>query len=85
MSQPEQTDSLESPSPWNGACALPGRKLLTKKELAIRYAVVPRTIDNWIAQRQIPFLKLGRKLIRFDPEECDRALQRFKVEAAPEL
>jgi len=32
----------------------PERKLVTKPELAARYCVVPRTIDNWIAERRIP-------------------------------
>jgi excisionase family DNA binding protein len=59
----------------------PERKLVTKPELAARYCVVPRTIDNWIAERRIPFLKIGKKMVRFDPDECDRFLQKFKVNA----
>ena len=57
------------------------RKLVTKPELAARYGVVVRTVDNWIAERRVPFLKIGRKMVRFDPVECDAALQRFKINA----
>jgi predicted DNA-binding transcriptional regulator AlpA len=59
----------------------PERKLVTKPELAARYGVVVRTIDNWIALRQVPFLKIGKKMVRFDVAECDAALQRFKINA----
>ena len=54
-------------------------RLLTKPQMAERYQVHVRTIDNWIALGQIPYLKVGRKLIRFDPQECDKSLQRFRV------
>jgi len=57
------------------------RRLLTKPELATRYGIVTRTVDNWIHKRRIPFLKIGRKLVRFDAAECDRALEKFKVNA----
>jgi len=60
----------------------PVRKLVGKPELAQRYGVVVRTIDNWIALRQIPFLKIGKKMVRFDVAECDAALQRFKINVA---
>jgi hypothetical protein len=60
---------------------LSNRKLLTKPELAPRYHVVPRTIDHWMKAGIIPYLKIGRKLVRFDPIECDRALEKFKVKA----
>jgi excisionase family DNA binding protein len=80
MTEFSQSDqSSQAPLPPSDSGGFQGRKLLTKKELAVRYGVVPRTIDYWIARRQIPYLKLGRKLVRFDPEECDKALQRFKV------
>jgi excisionase family DNA binding protein len=59
----------------------PERKLVTKPVIAARYNCTVRTIDNWIAERRIPFLKIGRKMVRFDPDECDRFLQKFKVDA----
>jgi hypothetical protein len=55
------------------------RKLVTKVEIARRYSVVPRTIDNWMPW--LPHVKIGKKLVRFDPIECDQAVEKFKVES----
>jgi hypothetical protein len=55
------------------------RKLFTKSQIAPRYGVVQRTVDYWMKDGVIPYLKIGKKLVRFDPVECDRALERFKV------
>jgi hypothetical protein len=57
------------------------RKLLTKVELAPRYKVVPRTVDSWMKRGIIPYLKIGPKIVRFDADECDKALEKFKVKA----
>jgi excisionase family DNA binding protein len=58
------------------------RKLLTKPQLAERYGVVTRTIDNMMARKELPYLKLGKKLVRFDPAETDEFIERrFKVKA----
>src|SRR5262245_56053594 len=54
-------------------------KLVTKPALAQRYTVSPRTIDNWMKNRVLPFIKIGKKFIRFDPDKCDAALARFTV------
>jgi excisionase family DNA binding protein len=60
------------------------RKLLTKAELAPRYSVSKRTIDNWMKGGAIPFIKIGRKFVRFNADECDRALSKFKIKSASE-
>jgi hypothetical protein len=57
------------------------RKLWTKPRIGRRYEVSPRTIDNWMKNGVIPFIKIGRKFVRFDPDECDRAIARFKIES----
>jgi hypothetical protein len=36
-----------------------GRHLLTKQELALALGVSPRTVDNWMAQKRIPFIRLS--------------------------
>lgn len=36
-------------------------KLLTVEELADALGFAPQTIRNWVALRQIPFLKVGGK------------------------
>jgi excisionase family DNA binding protein len=54
------------------------QKLVNKGEIAVRYGVSTRTIQCWMEQRRIPYLKLGY-MVRFDPEACDQALARFNV------
>lgn len=54
------------------------QKLVNKHCIAIRYGVSERTIQGWMDQERIPYLKLGY-MVRFDPEACDLALARFKV------
>jgi len=39
-----------------------------------------RTLRTFMAARKIPFFKCGHRTIFFDPEEVDRALQRFGVQ-----
>ncbi len=42
-----------------------------------RYGVSPRTLDNWMKARRIPFIKVGG-LLFFSIEKCDKALERFE-------
>ena len=35
--------------------------LLTVEELAVIFGLAPRTIRNWIARREIPHVKIGRR------------------------
>ena len=45
------------------------------------YKGIPvRTLRTFMARRKIPFLKFGHRTIFFDPEQVDRALQRFEVQ-----
>jgi excisionase family DNA binding protein len=53
------------------------REWATKHELALRYGVSVRCIDNWVYQKRIPSVKLGR-LIRFRVARCDEALAKFE-------
>jgi excisionase family DNA binding protein len=45
--------------------ALPPDAYLTKQQLARRLSVSPRTVDNLIARRALPFVRLSARLIRF--------------------
>ena len=58
------------------------QKLIKKPALARRYDVCVRTIENWIDERRIPVIRLGKRAVRFDPLKCDAALARFEVRAA---
>jgi len=51
---------------------------LTRRELAEFLDVSLRTVDGYVRQRRIPYIRLGR-LIRFRIEDVERALQRFTV------
>jgi excisionase family DNA binding protein len=42
--------------------------LLTKRELAKFLSISPKTIDRWVSEREIPFLRIGR-LVRFEYDE----------------
>lgn len=53
------------------------QKLVKKRKIASRYDVCERTIQEWMDTKEFPFHKIGY-MVRFDPEECDRALDRFK-------
>jgi hypothetical protein len=59
----------------------PPSPLLKKKPLAVLLGVSSRTIDNWVAQRIIPYLAPSPRLHLFDPEAVRIALAaRFGVE-----
>jgi excisionase family DNA binding protein len=56
-----------------------GRHFLSKQELAAAVGVSPRTIDSWMAQKRIPFLRLSTRLIRFNLERVKAALARYEI------
>ena len=53
--------------------AIDEQKLVKKRKIAHRYDVSERTIQEWMEHGKLPFHKIGY-MVRFDPEECDRAL-----------
>jgi hypothetical protein len=55
------------------------KRLLSKKELASALGVSPRSIDNWIAQRRIPFLRLSARLIKYNLARVELSLARYEV------
>jgi hypothetical protein len=56
--------------------------LLKKKPLALLLGVSSRTIDNWVAQRAIPYIAASPRMHLFEPEAVKRALKtKFGVEA----
>ena len=65
----------------NEASAAPS-PLLKKKNLAALLGVSARTIDNWVAQRVIPYIATSPRMHLFDVEAVRSALKaRFGVEA----
>ena len=55
-----------------------GTNYESTQQLAQRMSVSPRTIQSWMRQKRIPFLKLG-KCVRFDPAAVDAALAAYAV------
>jgi excisionase family DNA binding protein len=53
--------------------------LLSKRELAAVLNVSERTIENWLAQRRIPRLRLSNRLTRFNLPRVEAALARYEV------
>jgi hypothetical protein len=49
--------------------------------LARRYCVSTRTIQNWLAAKVLPVVRLGR-IVRFDIVACDEVIRRFERKAA---
>jgi predicted site-specific integrase-resolvase len=50
---------------------------LRKIDVARRYQVSVRTIDNWMADGKIPYIRVNR-IIRFSPAACDEALKQLR-------
>jgi excisionase family DNA binding protein len=55
------------------------RKLLSKRELAAVLNVSERTIENWLAQKKIPRLRLSNRLTRFNLPKVEAALALYEV------
>jgi hypothetical protein len=53
--------------------------LLTRKQLASRISVCPRSIDNFQRRRVIPYIRLGPRCIRFSLSAVLRALKKYEI------
>jgi hypothetical protein len=51
-------------------------KLISAKELAVRYSVAPKTVRKWARCSVLPVVKLTARCLRFDVEKCDDILAR---------
>lgn len=58
------------------------RRLLSKQELSLALGVSGRTIDNWVAQRRIPRLRLSPRMTRFNLSKVETALERYEIREA---
>lgn len=50
--------------------------LIKKKELAKRLSVSTRTIDNWVARRIIPHIRVGPRFYLYDFEAVLAAIRK---------
>jgi len=54
------------------------KKLLKPSDIAEMLGVKIRTVYHWIHTKQIPHIKLGKKLVRFDQEEIKKWVETFR-------
>ncbi len=57
-------------------------KLLTMDELAERLGVTPRHVRRLVAEKRVPYLKVGR-FVRFDPVAIATWLDQSRVTVLP--
>lgn len=56
-------------------------RLLNKKEVAQAFGVTVKAVDKWVCSRQIPFIKLSGKCVRFRPATIRSYLDKRTVKA----
>jgi excisionase family DNA binding protein len=55
-------------------------RLLKKKEIAALLGVSPRTVDNWVMRRAIPYIAASPRLHLFEAEAVMKAVKaKFEV------
>ena len=58
----------------------PGKRFLTKKELAGYLGLSVFTIDSWVSQRrEVPFVRMGRRVM-FDMEDVQTWVEANKIQ-----
>jgi len=57
------------------------KKLLTVADVAKRLSVSTRTIQRLVAGRRLPVIRLGPRLIRFDPARIEQWIARSGARA----
>jgi excisionase family DNA binding protein len=56
---------------------------VTKADVANRFNTTPRTINNWMTAKVIPFYRFGYRTVRFKLSEVEAALTaKFRVGGA---
>jgi excisionase family DNA binding protein len=54
------------------------KRLFTVKEAAEYLALSPITLYHWVHRRQIPFVKLKARAVRFDRQDLDKLVDSMK-------
>jgi hypothetical protein len=70
------------PRSRQGSDGLSDLALLTKRQLSRQLSVSPRTVDNWQAQKRIPYLRISPRLVRFDLRRVLAALCKYEIKSA---
>ena len=53
--------------------------MMTEEQLSEKLQLAPHTIYRMVHKRQVPFIKLGYRIIRFDPIEVEKYLEKHTV------
>jgi excisionase family DNA binding protein len=77
MYQSDEARGASKTSAFNTNESIP--KLLSKRQLAAVLGISQRTIENWLAQKRIPQLRLSARLTRFSLPRVEAALARYEV------
>src|SRR5437868_12166682 len=72
-----KTHGASGTSASNNSESIP-KRLLSKRELAAVLGVSARTVENWLAQKRIPQLRLSARLTRFNLPRVEAALARYE-------
>lgn len=53
--------------------------MMTVEQLSEKLQLSPYTIYNMVRKRQIPYIKLGYRILRFDPIEVEKYIHKHTV------
>lgn len=53
-------------------------RFLNKKELALYLGISTFTVDSWVSQRRVPYIKMGRRVL-FDPLDIEKWIGQNKI------
>jgi hypothetical protein len=67
-----QTDVKDAAPHYDG--------LMTKPQIAARLCRCPRTIDDWVKKRRLPYLKIGRAILFDWPQVREYLHHNFGVQ-----
>jgi hypothetical protein len=79
---PGREERITSGSAARQAAVYETLVLLTKPQLAQRLKVSPRTIDNMMAQRILPYIRASKRAVRFHWPRVLAALERREIREA---
>ena len=51
------------------------RRIIDSEELARVFGVTVETVRGWVRERRVPFIRVSRRIVRFDLEDVLAALR----------
>lgn len=78
----KQTTGPKLSAKGNAAPAAP--LLVDAETLAARYGIAPKTVRKWGQDGTLPYVKMGRRCVRYPVADCDRIIAARRVNAVSE-